>query len=69
MGNKPELAKFVAENGGAKLVIKSLGADFKPEMVSTKTPELVAAPAANDDAKKKPARKPRPKKAGGPDNG
>lgn len=69
MGNKPELAKFVAENGGAKLVIRSLGADFKPEMVSTKTPELVAAPAANDDAKKKPARKPRTKKAPGSDNG
>jgi len=66
MGNKAELAKFAAENGGAKLVIKSIGADFKPELVSAKEPALVAAPAANDDAKK-PARKPR-KKANGPDN-
>lgn len=66
MGNKAELAKFAAENGGAKLVIKSIGADFKPEMAPVQEPALVAAPAANDDAKK-PARKPR-KKSAGPDN-
>lgn len=58
MGNKEELAKFAAANGGAKLVISALGADFKPEMKPGKEPELVAAPAANDDAGKKP-RKPR----------
>jgi ATP-dependent Clp protease ATP-binding subunit ClpC len=58
MGNKEELAKFAAANGGAKLVISALGTDFKPEMKPGKEPELVAAPAANDDAGKKP-RKPR----------
>lgn len=70
MGNKAELAKFATENGGAKLVIKSLGADFKPELAPAKEPVLIAAPAANDDAKKKPAaKKPRAprKKANGPE--
>ena len=66
MGNKVELAKFAAENGGAKLVIKSLDAGFQPEMAPGKEPALIAAPASNDDAKKKPARKPR--KKSGPSN-
>jgi ATP-dependent Clp protease ATP-binding subunit ClpC len=58
MGHKEELATFAAANGGAKLVISALGTDFKLEMKPVKEPELVAAPAANDDAGKKP-RKPR----------
>ncbi|MFN7114640.1 MAG: AAA family ATPase [Alphaproteobacteria bacterium] len=58
MGHKEELATFAAANGGAKLVISALGTDFKLEMKPVKEPELVAAPAANDDAGKK-LRKPR----------
>ncbi|MDP2205448.1 MAG: ATP-dependent Clp protease ATP-binding subunit [Alphaproteobacteria bacterium] len=58
MGNKEELAKFAAANGGAKLVINAMGADFKPEIKPVKEPALIAAPAANDDTGKK-TRKPR----------
>lgn len=55
MANKADVLKFAAENGGAKIVLKSLG-DFKPELVSAATPAPAAA--TNDNAQKK-ARKPR----------
>lgn len=43
MGNKEELAKFAAANGGARLVISALGAEFAPQI---KAPQLEAAVVA-----------------------
>lgn len=57
MGHKDELAAFAAANGGAKLYINALGADFKPEIKPVQEPALRAAPAANDDGKKPSSRK------------
>ena len=53
MANKSKVAKFVAENGAAKIVIDQIGALFEPKLVA-------AAPAAevsNDNAAAAPAAK------------
>jgi len=61
MGNKEKVLKFAAENGGAKLVIKSLPKKLGDDLdivLTTATPALAAAASAtNDNGAKKAKRK------------
>ena len=58
MANKADVMKFAAENGGAKIVLKSLN-DFKPQLVSAAEAAPAATVSTNDNGNKK---KPRTKK-------
>jgi ATP-dependent Clp protease ATP-binding subunit ClpC len=57
MANKGKVAKFVAENGAAKIVIDKIGALFEPKLVAVEPTPAAAATVSNDNTAGSPAAK------------